>query len=182
MLQAFRSAIRRENDHDPFGREQLTQPHDRAGEVAVGSDEQRGVEAILKSIDEQLRGDVHIGHFFIVLLPLRTARMTLDGFRQVVAEIKRRGRQSREGLEIGGLSAGLCRISVGGRDAAREILHAGEELVPEEQGTGYAVDIEPVKLLPALGFEAEEEVEPVDVGDDALRSWSRDRKGHESNA
>lgn len=127
-----RAALGRQGDDDVFFRKSGADDVDRGGEVAVCGDEQCGVKAVVKGVNNHLGGDVDIGHFFFIACPLPAA-CAAPGFFKVVAKLDVELGQGLQCFKIFflALCAGAVFACV---DARGEVMHGFQRLCAFEHG------------------------------------------------
>ena len=159
----------RKGNNQPLVREAVSDLPDRRGQVAVARHNDGSVIVVVVGIDQQLGGDVDVGHFFLVTDPRGATGSALLIFWQIVAKVAGNlspcgQRVQPQGLTFGALAIGLL-ANPGGK-----VVTVHELLSGLQEGSGHGRQIQPVVLSPAFGTQAKVEIEAVDIADDAVHN------------
>jgi hypothetical protein len=166
LLERFGMAARRKGDDHTFARKALTHAADGRRQITVARDEQGHVECVVKGVRHQLNGDVHVGHFLLVVGPGGLTGPAFAEFFKIVAELALHALRC-QCFEVVVLPFLVSRVATVVADARAEVVR-GHQLLPRlEQTARERRHVQPKMALEARLLHPKIEIEAVDVGNDA---------------
>lgn len=164
-----RVAPRREGGHEVFVWEEGPNRGHCTNQIAVTRDDKRDIERISVGVGHHLDSDVDVRHLFMVSGICVPAARTADLVREKTPKVNGKVGQGTQCLQIGVLAALLG----GAVDTAGKIVNVNQILFLAKEALHHFLDVEPLGPGPLAIADSMVEVEPVDVGNDALHGLSR---------